>query len=235
MKAVVFGGSGFLGSHVSDELSARGYKVIVFDKKKSPYLKSNQEMIVGDILNKDDIQKACENADYIYNFAGIADINQAKDLPAATIELNIVGNHNILEVALRNGIKRFIFASSVYIYSESGSFYSVSKQTSEKIVELYYERYKLPFTILRYGSLYGKRADNRNTIYNFIESALKNNEISYNGTGNELREYIHVVDAATASVDILDDKFENTHLILTGHQAYKLRDVMVMISEILQN
>ncbi len=232
-NVIVFGGAGFLGSHVCDELSKSGYKVRVFDINKSPYCTSEQEMIVGDILNLKEVQRAVEGCSIVYNFAGLADINDAKNNPIRTAELNIMGHLNILEACKTAKVERFVYASTVYVYSESGSFYRVSKQAGERFTETYQEKYNLPFTILRYGSLYGRRADNRNAIYRFIESALKTKEISYQGTGEELREYIHVQDAATASVDILTEQYKNTHMTITGNQQYRIKDVMLMISEML--
>ncbi len=234
-KVVVFGGAGFLGSHVADELTRRNYDVSIFDLKESPYLLPSQTMIRGDMLDKNSVAKACEGADYVYNFAGLADINEAKEKPYETAQLNIMGNMCILEAARLHKVKRFIYASTVYVYSSSGSFYRASKQACENFVELYYEKYNLPFTILRYGSLYGRRADHRNTLHRFIYSALTEKIVRYQGTGEELREYIHAVDAANASVNILEESFENQHLVITGPQTSRVRDIMLMISEMLEN
>lgn len=234
-KVIVFGGAGFLGSHVADELTERGYEVTIFDIVESNYLKPGQKMFLGNILDKKNVYDAIEGAHYVYNFAGLADINESKEKPEETANLNIMGNINILEASRLAGVKRFIYASTVYVYSESGSFYRASKQASERFVELYYEKYGLPFTILRYGSLYGRRADNRNIIYKFIADALRKGEISYPGTGDELREYIHVCDAGKASVEILSPEYKNSHLVITGHQSLRVKDVMKMISEILGN
>jgi UDP-glucose 4-epimerase len=88
--------------------------------------------------------------------------------------------------------KRFVFASTVYVYSESGSFYRASKQAAERFVEAYYERYGLPFSVLRYGSLYGRRADQRNGIYRLLKQALEQRTIAYEGSAEAMREYIHV-------------------------------------------
>jgi UDP-glucose 4-epimerase len=232
-KAIVFGGSGFLGSHVADELSTNGLEVTIFDQCDSPYLQKSQNFIRGDILDLDAVVAACQSMDYVYNFAGLADINQAKDQPLLTAQLNIVGQVNILEGARLAKAKRFIYASTVYVYSESGSFYRVSKQAGEKYTELYWDKYNLPYTILRYGSLYGPRADHRNAIFRFIDSALREGKIRYKGTGDELREYIHVGDASRASVDILKPDFANQHLVITGPQLLRVSDVITMISEML--
>ncbi len=232
-KVVVFGGSGFLGSHVADELSKRNFKVSIFDLTKSPYLRPDQEMVLGDILDKQAVAKAVAGAAFVYNFAGLADINEAKEKPEQTAQLNIIGNINILEAARVAKVKRFVYASTVYVYSDSGSFYRASKQASEKFVELYQEKYAVPFTILRYGSLYGRRSDMRNTIHRFVHGAITEGVVRYQGTGEELREYIHAADAATASVDILKPEFANQHLVITGPQSLRVKDVMSMISEML--
>jgi len=73
MKTTVFGGSGFIGSHVADRLTEVGYDVAIFDLKPSPYLLPGQEIIIGDILDKKAVSDAVKGCDYIYNFAGMAD------------------------------------------------------------------------------------------------------------------------------------------------------------------
>ena len=233
MRALVFGGSGFLGSHVADALSNAGHEVSIFDLQKSAYLQDRQTMIVGDILDSEQVKQACQDQDFIYNFAGIADIDEAGKKPFEVAQINILGNVNILEAARLAKVKRFVFASSAYVFSNSGSFYRISKKACESYIEEYQLLYGLDFTILRYGSLYGRRADGNNNIYNLINTALSQQEIVYKGTGEELREYIHVSDAARMSVDILSDQYKNRHLILTGSEKMKVKDIMYMIKEIL--
>jgi len=232
-KVVVFGASGFLGSHVADALSAAGYRVRLFDRSPSPYLKSNQEMIIGDIMNLDQVIEAAKGTSVVYNFAAIADIDEANDKPIPTATINVLGNMHALEAARIAGVRRFVFASSVYVYSESGSFYRASKQASERFTETYHERYGLDYSILRYGSLYGRRADKRNGIYRMLHEAVAHHSITYKGSGDAMREYIHVEDAARMSVQILAPEFANRHMILTGQERLRIKDVMTMISEIL--
>jgi len=235
MKAVVFGGSGFLGSHVADALTNAGYDTTVYDIKSSPYLQKSQKMVVGDILDKKAVDKAVKTADIVYNFAGMADIDEAQDKPLAAIEGNILGNTIILEACRKNKIKRFVFASSLYVYSNLGSFYRSSKQACELIIENYNEVYGIPYTILRYGSLYGPRATERNYIYNIIKQAITKGKISSFGDKEDLREYIHVEDAARGSVEILDKDFERECVILSGVEPLKRHDLIRMIQEMLGN
>lgn len=233
MKVIIFGGSGFLGSHVADALSNAGHKVTVFDIRKSPYLRKDQKMIVGDILDEKTLNKAVAGQDVVYHLAGIADIDECSRRPVDAVRYNILGTVIVLEASRKTRIKRFVFAGSVYVYSEAGSFYRSSKQACELFIENYHRLYGLPYTILRYGSLYGNRADERNSIYRIIKEALSAGKITYHGTGNELREYIHVQDAAQSSVTILHPEFENQHLILTGTQTMRYGDLLEMIKEML--
>jgi len=231
--AIVFGASGFLGSHVAEALSSDGYQVRLFDCTPSDFKRSDQEMIVGDIMNMEDVTKAIQGASVVYNFAAIADIDEANEKPLATAEVNILGNMNVLEASRLSGVRRFIFASSVYVYSESGSFYRASKQAAERFIETYQDRYGLDYTILRYGSLYGRRTDDRNGIYRMLHEAIEQRSITYKGSGEAIREYIHVEDAARMSVQVLAPEFANRHLILTGQERMRIKDVMTMISEIM--
>lgn len=232
-NVVVYGGSGFLGSHVADALSDAGYGVRIFDRVPSPYLRKDQEMTVGDIMDREAVARAAEGCAFVYNFAGIADIDEAKDRPLDTASANIIGNLHALEAARLAGAKRFVFASTVYVYSEAGSFYRASKQAAERFVEAYYERYDLPFSVLRYGSLYGRRADRRNGIYRLLKQAVEQRSINYQGSADAMREYIHVRDAARLSVQILADEYANRHLILTGQERMSVKNLMRMISEMI--
>ena len=235
MKVIVFGGSGFVGSHVADALTDAGHVVIIYDKKASPYLKSSQKMVIGNILDKKKVEDAIKGCDVVYNFAGITDIVEANQNPLESVKSNILGNTIILEASRESDIKRFIFASSLYVYSKTGAFYRSSKQACELIVENYNEIFELPYTILRYGSLYGPRADERNFIYKIIKQALKQGKIVREGDGEEIREYIHVYDAAKASIDILSDEFINQYAIITGNQQMKVKDLLVMMKEMMDN
>jgi len=235
MKVIVFGGSGFLGSHVADALTKARHEVIVFDKVKSPYLVKGQKMIIGDILDEHAVNKAMAGCEIVYNFAGIAGMDEAKKHPVDTAKNNIVGNAILLECSRVNRIKRYVFASSIYVYSRHGSFYRASKQACELFVESYNEAYGLEYTILRYGSLYGPRANNHNWLKEILREALKDKKITRFGDGEEVREYIHAEDAARCSVEILGEEYRNERVIIAGHQQMKIKDLLMMIKEIMNN
>ena len=128
MNILVIGGSGFLGSHVCDQLSEAGHEVKVLDFVSSKWLKKNQTMIVGDLLNKKLLNDAVKGCNVVYNYAGISDLDEAMDKPYDTAEVNVLGNVNVLNACKLNGIQRYIYASTVYVYSRDGGFYRCSKQ-----------------------------------------------------------------------------------------------------------
>ena len=232
-SAIVFGASGFLGSHVADALSDGGYKVTLFDQKPSPYLRPDQTMVVGDILDIGQVRSALKGQEVVYHFAGMADLDHASDKPLEAVNQNIVGSVHLLDAAVESKVVRFVFACTIYVYSGLGGFYRCSKQATELFIEEYNSRYGLEFTVLRYGSLYGARANATNGVWNYLQQGLRDNKIIYPGTGEEVREYINVKDAARLSVDILSPDYKNQHIVISGHQSMKSREMLEMIQEMI--
>ena len=233
MKVLVLGGSGFLGSHVADQLTMAGHHVQIFDRMPSPWLHLDQQMIVGDLLDQAKLDQAIDGCEVVYNFAAIADLDEASKRPVETAKINVLGNVQILEACRKFGISRYIYASTVYVYSREGGFYRCSKQAAEHYVEEYQRSYGLDYTILRYGSLYGPRSDHKNGLWRIVKNALETGLVSYEGSPEALREYIHVADAARASVDALREEFYNEHLVLTGNEPMRVLDLLEMLREIL--
>ena len=233
MNIVVFGGAGFLGSHICDKLSDAGHIVTIVDLHPSPYLRPDQQMVVGNLLDEDAVNRVVEGADVVFNYAGIADIGEANRRPIDTARVNVVGNVIALEACRLAGVKRYIFASSLYVYGKSGGFYRCSKQSCELYIENYQAMHNLPYTILRYGSLYGPRADRRNAIHRFVCEALETGSITYYGAPTALREYVHVEDAATATLSILGEEFTNENIIIAGNQPMRVGDLFKMMGEML--
>jgi UDP-glucose 4-epimerase len=234
-QACVIGGAGFLGSHVADQLSDAGYLVRIYDLVESKWRRPDQHMIVGDVRDLSGLRAAIEGCDIVYNFAALADLNDALSKPVKTVEVNILGTVNALEASREAEVSRFVYVSTVYVYSREGGFYRCSKQAAEHYVEEYQRTYGVDYTILRYGSLYGPRADASNGLYIIVREALERGTISYAGNPESIREYIHVSDAARATVAILGDEFRNESVILTGHQPMRVFDLLKMLAEIMGN
>ncbi|MCF8057841.1 MAG: NAD(P)-dependent oxidoreductase [Bacteriovoracaceae bacterium] len=230
-KVLVIGGSGFIGDATVNELKSEGAKVTIYDHKPSSH--DDVGFIEGCITEKEKLIKAAEGVDYIYHYAGWADMLASFDNPSKVIELNVMGTTNVLEACVKNNIKKLIFASSMYVFSKNGSFYRASKQCCELLIEEYSKAYGLEFCILRYGSLYGPGATHGNAVYKLITQALEEGKINYWGTGEEIRQYIHVKDAARGAIQILKEGFNENYVSITGLEDIQIKNLLQMINEIL--
>ena len=234
IKVLVIGGSGFLGSHVADELSSRDFLVSIYDQKKSFWKKKNQNFFLGKINDTKKLDNLIKKNDIVYNFAGVADLNEGSKKPLESINENIYATAKIVESCIKYKIRRFVDTSTIYVYSEKGSFYKCSKQAAESYIEEYSKQFNMKFTILRFGSLYGPRSNYQNGLYKIVYDYLKNKNISYFGSKNTIREYIHVKDAATSCVDILDKKFANKVVVITGKNKIYVKKLLSIFSTLIK-
>ncbi len=235
LKIVVFGGSGFLGRYLVEALLPEGHEVTVFDLKQSRVEEQGGRFIHGDIIDRKRVAPALKGVDVAYNLAAISDIDECIQNPVEAVRQNILGNTIILDECVKSQVKRFILASTLYVYSSSGGIYRSTKQACESIVEDYHKYYDLDFTILRYGTPYGPGANGNNSVYRFLRQAIEEKKIEYRGTGNEMREYIHAHDAALLSIKVLEEQYRNERVILSGPHPIKISDFFMMINEIFGN
>ena len=233
-KVLVFGGSGFLGSHVCDNLIEKGYDVTVFDKLKSNFLDKRVKFVNGDITNFHSVVSNVKGKNIVYNFAALSDLTKAINEPLGTINNNILGTYNILESSRKHKISRVIHASTIYAYSDEGGFYRCSKQSAELYIKEYKKKYGLDYTIIRYGSLYGPRSNEDNQIFKIIKQALKSGKIEYQGSPDNTREYIHVIDAAKIATKVIEKDYANRSVIASGYQSMSVKQLLGMIAEILK-
>ena len=234
-KVLIFGGAGFIGSYVVDELLRNNYDVVVADIHEEKY-HHNVEFVRCDITNRDDIASALtSDIDIVFNFAGYANLDKAAQDPVPTIELNILGNLYILdEIRKKRNVERYVYASSAYAMNDKGSFYGISKLASEKLVEEYYHKYGIKYTVLRYGSVYSERNFDNNYIYSLIRSVVETHKIVHEGDGNEIREYIHAADVARMAVQVIgSEEYVGQYIILTGVERMRRIELFEMIREIL--
>lgn len=232
-KVTVLGGSGFIGTEVCKLLVKKKYKVTILDLKKNKEISTSCKFIKGSILELNKLNSSIKGSDYVYNFAALADLNEAINKPLDTAMINIIGTINALKISKKNKVKKFIQASSIYAMSEEGGFYGASKRAAEDYIEKYHMKHRLKYTILRFGSLYGKNADSNNGIKKILRNALKKKTLFYRGKSNASRKYIHVQDAAAACVKSTDMKYDNKYLNITGGKTIKISNVMKIISKIL--
>lgn len=227
MNILVTGGSGFIGSHIVDKLSVLKHKVRILDLKP-PYQK-NIEFIKGDFLSRKDLKKAIKDIDVVYHIGGFSNIDYVNANPVETVRLNILGTAELLNAARKNNVKRFIFASSVYINDLRGHIYTTSKISSEMLCKNFFTLYGLQYTILRYGTVYGPRSRMVDVISRFVETAFYQNKIFIYGTGNQKRNFIFVEDLAEASTKILKKIGENKTYIIADSRTTSIKELADII------
>ena len=230
-KVLVIGGSGFLGSHISEALGKSGFQVFIHDKMEAPKLCVPYEFLLGDLSLKSLIRSISE-MDYVFNVAAEADIAQCNENPITAVNANILGATNVFEACKNSTVKKVILASSLYVSGNMGGFYRATKLAAEELLKCYYEQYGVQYTILRFGSLYGPRSQDWNGLRKYVSQIYLNGEITYRGNGDERREYIHVEDAAKLAVQSLDERYNGRQLVLSGSQSYTAKQILDLIFEI---
>ena len=211
-KVLVTGGSGFIGSHIVDQLLKKKYKVTIIDKidpkrRDIKFIKSNN-------LKLNFLKKVTKNIDYVFHLAAVSDINKVSKNPIYTIENNILTTANLLEACRLNNIKKFLFASSIYAHGEAGNLYTTSKKTSELIIKDYSLLYNLKYTILRFSTAFGEKNRSVDVVSIFVRRCLKNLNIYIHGDGKQTRNFFNVKDIAESSVVALSKKFTNRSMTI---------------------
>ncbi len=216
MRAIVYGGAGFLGSSLNYFLLERGINPYIFDNfstGKRIFLNENVNVIEGDILNLKDLEESFDEIkpDLVIHLAAIHHIPTAESNPMETLKVNLEGTCNILNTLEKKKFKgKFGFASTGGIYKDSGEeslnefsdikplgIYTLTKYFCEDIINYYIKQRSCDFkpTIFRLFNLVGKNETNDHLLPAILNQLLKNDCIKH-GNLNPKRDYIHVEDAA---------------------------------------
>jgi UDP-glucose 4-epimerase len=233
-RALVIGGSGFLGSNLADYLTSKDFEVGILDKKKSKWINNKQKFYNFDIGEVSNLKKILKNYDYVYHFGDIADLNYLNNKPEISVTENILKTVNLFRLCSEIKIKKVLYSSSVYVSSLEGGFYKASKLSAETYLREFNKNYNLNYTILRFGSLYGPRADNNNSIYKILKKALLEKKLYFDGYKFTEREFIHVHDAVQCCVDALDKNFDKLTLMVTGYQSITMEKLLLVVGEIMK-
>ena len=184
---------------------------------------------MADIKDLKALEKATKKVDILFHFAASADLINSNKYPFLAIDSNITGTVNVLKAFVKNKIKKIIFASSIYAISEQGEIYSRTKLASEMIIESICKKYNIKYVILRFGTVYGERANKFNTVKNFIDQAKKNKKIFRNTQGKELRSYINVKDVIKIIFLLNQKRFENNYYNIFGNKKITVRKLLNII------
>ncbi len=225
---LITGASGYIGSHLAEFLLKKNINCVLFDKKKSNLFKKNN-LILGDIYDEIKLNKITKNIDVVFHFAATADLYEANKKPFKTIENNLSSTLKLLKASIKNKVKKIVFASSVYAISEQGGIYSTTKLASEMLIEKICKKYNIDFIILRFGTVYGGRANKFNTVNNYVNLAIKKKKIFRETLGKEVRSYIHINDAVKLVYELTKKKYSNNYYNILGNKKYLVKDLFKII------
>lgn len=248
-RAVVTGGSGFIGSHVVDKLVDAGYEVVVADPTR-PH-RDDVEHVPLDIMDLQSLEDAFSGASAVFHLAAVADVNVAAADPVGAVDLTVVGTTNVWEAARRQGVDRVVLASTVWVYGASsdeapldetarfsladvGHVYTATKLACEMVAHSYHSLWGQEFTILRYGIPFGPRMRPALVIPRFVTQALAGDPITLNGDGSQSRNYVYVGDLADAHVLALSAAGRNEVFNLEGVEPVSLRQILELLPELLE-
>ena len=240
MRVLVTGGSGFIGSHVVDGLRAAGIEPRIFDIRPSPHHRRGEvDIRIGDLLDPEALREAMEGCDAVAHLAAAADVSEVEANPARAEELNARGTLNVLEAARAAGVDRVIYASTIWVYSDSaggevdedsglhlpGHIYTATKLAGEMYCHAYAELYGLQYTILRLGIPYGPRARPAAVIPSFVAKALAGEALTIAGDGAQSRRFVFVEDLAEGVVQALRPEAANRVYNLVGEEDVTIREI----------
>ena len=254
MNCLVLGGAGFIGSNLVDALVSKGHMVRVFDLSNVSignleHIADRIELLHGDFKNRNDICKALEDIDVIVHLVYTTLPSLSNDNPAYDIDTNVVASINLLEQAVRKGIKKVIFASSggtVYGIPQTLPIpethqtnpicsYGISKLAIEKYLSLFSHLYGLKYTILRIANPYGERqrTDNvQGSIAVFLGKALSNRIITIWGDGSVARDFIYIADVVSSFVRVIETEVDSPVYNIASGQAYTLKDILSITGQV---
>lgn len=196
MKILVTGGTGFIGSHVVDNLLAKGHKVTIFERENSFLLQKNASIFLGDIKDKEAITTAISSHDAVIHLAGILGTAETIENPLFSIQVNIIGALNCYEAIKQYRKKAVVITVGNYTWNNS---YAISKYTAERFALMYNKEHGTKIAVVRGLNVYGPRQKAypvKKVVPNFILSALTNKNIEIFGDGQQLMDLIYVEDTA---------------------------------------
>jgi len=228
-KIFITGGAGFIGSTLAGRL-ANDNQITLFDSLDRNTIKHtslnshpNIDLKQGNILDKDAVTNAMQNADIVVHAAAIAGIDTVIKSPVRTMEVNMLGTANVLRAAMECGVKdRFVEFSTSEVFGrrayrvtednqtvagsagEARWVYAVSKLAGEHLAHAYFREFGLPTVTLRPFNIYGPGQTGEGAIQIFIRRALNNEPINIYGDGTQIRAWCFVDDMIEALMKAME-------------------------------
>jgi UDP-glucose 4-epimerase len=248
VRVLVTGGSGFIGSHVVDKLAARGYEPVIYDLRPSPWHQDPAdpvETVLGSITDREALERALHSCDAVAHLAAVADVNDVHASPEDAERINARGTVAVLEACRRAAVKRIVYASTIWVYSDSAEeevdedtllpppshLYTSTKLAGELYCKAYQELYGIDYTILRFGIPYGPRAREAAVIPAFVNKALRGEPLTLAGDGRQSRRFVYVEDLADGVALGLDEIATNRVYNLASDENVTIKQIAETVRE----
>jgi UDP-glucose 4-epimerase len=246
LRVLVTGGSGFIGSHVVDRLRARGHDPVIYDLRPSPWHEPGSvEEVLGSITDREALERALHSCDAVAHLAAVADVNDVHASPEDAERVNARGTVAVLEAARRAGVKRIVYASTIWVYSDCeqeavdeetllpapSHLYTSTKLAGELYCKAYQELYGIDYTILRFGIPYGPRAREAAVIPAFVGKALRGEPLTLAGDGSQSRRFVYVEDLADGVALGLDEVAANRVYNLASEENVTIKEIAEAVKE----
>jgi len=250
MRVLVTGGSGFIGSHVVDKLRARGHVPVIYDLRPSQWhgeCRPQVETVLGSITDRETLQVAMADCDVVAHLAAVADVNEVHADPEDAERVNTRGTVAVLEAARRVAVKRILYASTIWVYSDCvpeevdegtliappSHLYTSTKLAGELYCKAYQELYGIDYTILRFGIPFGPRAREAAVIPAFVNKALVGDSLPLAGDGLQSRRFVYVEDLADGVTAGLADVAANRVYNLASDETVTIKQIAETIRELI--
>ena len=258
MRALVTGGAGFVGSHLSEHLLSQGADVVAIDCFTDFYPrpikernlselrgKANYRFIEGD-LNQVDLSALLDGVTHVFHLAAQAGVRKSwgRDFQTYTT-LNIDATQRLLEACVGRPIERLVYASSSSVYGDNAALpmredamvqpvspYGVTKLAAEHLCHLYFVNHGVPAVSLRYFTVYGPRQRPDMGFNRFFAAVLEGRPVIQYGDGLQTRDFTFVADAATATATAAVRGAPGGVYNIGGGSRVSLRDVFELIARV---
>ena len=227
VRVFLTGGGGYLGSTLLGTLPKDWEVVSLGRKPPATPLPPSVRFLPGDLTAPDWDPGAVRGCDAILHLAAVKGADLCARQPVEAVEVNVLGTHRLIRAALEHGVRRFIFASTYWVYGERNEppcheemrvapdeLYGFTKAVSE--MEL--ARSGLDYTVLRFANIFGQGAGRgrEEVIFHFITNALKGVPLLLDGDGLQELDFIDVADVAQILAAVTTDKRASREIFDTG-------------------
>jgi nucleoside-diphosphate-sugar epimerase len=257
MRYLITGGAGFIGSNIAIELVHRGEDVTVLDtfstgrEENIASVLDEISVIRGDIRDYETVTDAARGMDYVIHQAAIASVESSIEDPVGSSAVNISGTLNLLEACKREGVKRFLLASSAAVYGNLPSLpkkedselqtlspYAAAKLTSEHYCRIYNDLFGLETVALRYFNVFGRNQDPASeyaaVIPKFINALLLGKRPVIFGDGLQTRDFVFVDNVVSANLLAVESKDAVGKVInIASGRKYTLLDLLAALQELM--